>query len=99
MIALAGFPDKFHNARLVIDKNLPVFGDIIEKVMTWDDRNRLKHYGSAKVGVKVNSKTGLVTGSLRDGSANEKFGGVILQKQNLVKGHHNGNGIFTMETR
>ncbi len=76
----------------------------LNRVVTWTATNQIMYYGPDKLTVKVNVKTGLVTGSYKNPTqgANQNFGGVLLQKQGMVTGSYvnaNGSGRFWMQAR
>lgn len=100
--ALPALPDAFHNCRLVLqDTSATPF---IEEVLSWNRFNQVRYFGPNRVNVRVNPRTGLVTGSLAGIYGitylnNFRFGGVILQKQELVVGHHRDHGLFGIDVR
>ncbi len=76
----------------------------LDRVATWTTANKVLYFGPDKLAVKVNAKTGLVTGSYKNPAqgVNQSFGGVLLQKQGLVTGSYvnaNGSGRFWMQGR
>ncbi len=99
--AWAGLDDAYHNTWLrLAGPILPA----LDRVATWAATNKVAYYGPDKLTVKVNSKTGLVTGNYRNAppSVNQSFGGVLLQKQSLVTGSYatpGGSGRFWMQKR
>ncbi|MCB1234213.1 MAG: hypothetical protein KDM91_03995 [Verrucomicrobiae bacterium] len=101
--SLPGLLDSPHNARVVLEDALPPeVNGRIERVVTWDQRDRIRHYGPDRLRVLVNRRTGEVTGTLPlDGGERSVFRGVVFG--DLVKGHHltgiREPGTFTLESR
>lgn len=100
--ALPALPDAFHNCRLVLQDTSAT--PLIEEVLSWNRFNQVRYFGPNRVNVRVNPRTGLVTGSLSGiygitYLSNFRFGGVILQKQELVVGHHRDHGLFGIDVR
>ena len=90
-----------HNAWLLFDSMLDR-----QRVVTWDNRNRIRYYGPDLLRIVFNSRTGLITGTHRDNSAGDlmtiPFGGALLQKQGLVSGFYIDeglSGLLTIEPR
>ncbi|HEY1082514.1 MAG TPA: MBG domain-containing protein, partial [Prosthecobacter sp.] len=78
--------------------------DELDRVMTWTTANKLIYYGPEKITVTYNPASGLVSGSVVDArkGINQKFAGVLLQKQGLVTGSFqttSQTGRFVMQRR
>lgn len=87
--AMDGLVDTLYNSRLILEKNLP--GGDIKKILRWDERNRIAHDGRARIPIRFNPRTGLVSGSFFENGVRTSFSGVLLQLINaddLIKGSH-----------
>ncbi|MCB1229811.1 MAG: hypothetical protein KDN19_06075 [Verrucomicrobiae bacterium] len=100
--AMDGLVDTLYNSRLILEKNLP--GGDIKKILRWDERNRIAHDGRARIPIRFNPRTGLVSGSFFENGVRTNFSGVLLQLINaddLIKGSHvirgNKPGAMTIE--
>jgi len=70
-------------------------GDLLPDLglaVTWSTSNKVSYTPAAreKLSIKVNSKSGIVSGSYSDKETGKslKFGGAILQSQQLITGNH-----------
>lgn len=82
-----------------------VFLTTLDRTATWTVANQVLYFGPDKLTLKVNAKTGLVSGFYQDSPravAKQAFTGVLLSKQGLVTGscfNANGSGRFWMQAR
>lgn len=77
------------NAQLSLSGSVLPGGDVLQN-LTLNARNQwvvTAPVTTVNLKLKTVPGTGVTTGSLRDGAATFKFGGVVFQKQNLVSGH------------
>ena len=75
-----------------------------DRVATWTEANKLVYPGPEKITLTFNAKTGLLTGSCVDtlNGINVRFGGVLLQDQDLVSGSYllkTQSGLFIIQER
>ncbi len=79
----------------------------LDRVVSWMAANNAIHYyGPDKLSVKLNTATGVITGSYQNApgatAIKQAFGGVLLQKQGLVSGSYvnaQGAGRFWMQAQ
>ena len=98
--ALPGLDDSVDNVEMV-GNSLLVLDQGLS--LTWDGNNKVSYTPVAveRLSVRVNTRTGLVSGSYRDrarGISNLRFGAAIFQIQQLATGNHltaTGTGSVT----
>jgi YD repeat-containing protein len=81
--------DASPNARFTLPAGALPGGSVLQN-LTLDSQNKFNvspPLTTTLLKIKTTPATGLTTGSLRDGTATFTFGGVVLQKQNLISGH------------
>ncbi len=76
----------------------------LDRAATWTVANQILYFGPDELTLKVNTKTGLVSGSYQDSSRGVKqaFTGVLLQTQGMATGSYvneRGAGRFWMQAR
>lgn len=92
------------NASLsLLGPNLPAAtGQEIERVISWQASNALRHYGPETLTGTANRATGLVSGSYRDPATGMRitFQGITFQKQGLAAGQFllgSGSGALRVQ--
>jgi len=78
----------------------------LDRPATWTSANQLIYFGPERVTLSLNPRNGLVTGTYVDTTTgvNLRYGGVLLQTQDLVTGSYRGpapgsSGLFSVEPR
>jgi len=76
----------------------------LDRVVTWTSANKVIYYGPETFTLTFTPSSGLLIGSYADSVSgiNVKFGGVLIQDQNLLSGSYlsqGKSGIFSIEPR
>jgi hypothetical protein len=104
--AMDGLDDAFYNVWLrFAGPNLGA-GNSLDRAGTWTTANRILFYGPERFALGFHARSGLLTGSYTDAvtGVNLRFGGVLLQSQNLISGSYRQavplqSGLFAVEAR
>ncbi|MCW0219581.1 MAG: MBG domain-containing protein, partial [Prosthecobacter sp.] len=105
--AWAELADTDHNVWLrLLGPNFSSVAELtaLDRALTWSSADKLTYYGPEKISLTFTSTSGLVTGSVVDKNQglNQRFAGVLLQKQATVTGAYQttaGSGRFLMQSR
>lgn len=86
--SLDGYSDEHHNAWIRFQNASLTGPGPIDEVVSWQTNDRILHFGPERLVVRINRRTGQITGIFDDRAGIRlPLRGVLFQKQDLALGH------------